>query len=270
MKKTFTTLILIPIKQIIEKLLEIFFGNGNSYKVRVYRVKKSENLRNTNIPHSRIFPKATYSPWENDFAFNKVYEVAKEYTMVDEYRMYELFRLASQAAKLKGAFLEVGVWRGGSSVIIQAALDHVAANNKLYIADTFKGVVKAGSTKDTFYQGGEHADTNVDFVKNLFSEVQKKLPEILVGIFPDDHKVLDIDQLAFLHSDVDAYESTKGIIEWCLPKMVKGGIIVFDDYGFRGAEGVTEYVNEFLANKFVSENFHFIHNLNGHAILIKT
>ena len=195
--------------------------------------------------------------------------MAKDYTLVDKYRMYELFQLAKQAAKVDGAFLEVGVWRGGSSAVIQAALDKGDTNKKFYIADTFQGVVKAGSDKDTSYQGSEHADTDVDFVKNLFNKIDKKLPQILIGIFPDDHNSLDIEKLAFVHSDVDAYQSTKDIIEWCLPRMSKGGVIVFDDYGFRGCEGVTEYVNELMKISTVNQHYNFIHNLNGHAILIR-
>ena len=100
--------------------------------------------------------------------------------------------------------------------MVQAALDSVDANKKFYIADTFQGVVKAGSEKDTSYRGGEHADTDVDFVKNLFGKVDKKLPEILIGIFPEDHKSLAIEELAFVHSDVDACQSTKDIIFFVL------------------------------------------------------
>jgi len=260
MKKAIKTMFLRPIKRLIEK----------TFGILILKVANAKDLsRIDSMPHSEVLPLATYSPWEKDAIFNKVYEVAKDFTLVDKYRMYELFQLSSQAAKVDGVFLEVGVWRGGSSAVIQAALENVDANKKFYIADTFQGVVKAGSDKDTFYHGGEHSDTSVDFVKNLFSKVDKKLPEILIGIFPDDHKSLDIENLAFVHSDVDAYQSTKDIIEWCLPRMSKGGIIVFDDYGFRGCEGVTEYVNDLIKNPPINENYSFIHNLNGHAILIR-
>ena len=44
-----------------------------------------------------------------------------------------------------------------------------------------------------------------------------------------------------------------------------GGIVVYDDYGFKGCDGITTHVNEQiqLQDRFV------IHNLNGHAIIIK-
>lgn len=249
-----------PIKRVVEKSLGL----------EITRVVSERKLTKAqDVPHSRVLPIATYSPWKNDTKFRNVYEIAKDYTLVDEYRMFELYQLASQAAKSEGDFLEVGVWRGGSSAIVQTALSNCQSDSKFYIADTFQGVVKAGSKEDTVYQGGEHSDADISDVKELFKKIDKNEPEILVGIFPDDHKELNIESLAFVHSDVDAYESTKGVIEWCLPKMAKGGIIVFDDYGFGGCEGVTRYVNQIAFDSEISQNFRFIHNLNGHAILIK-
>lgn len=221
------------------------------------------------IIHQKIFPQATYSPWINDIKFQNVYKIAKNYTLIDEYRMYELYQLASQAAKLNGDFLEVGVWRGGSSAIIKSAVKNLNLKNKFYIADTFKGVVKAGSVYDTKYKGGEHNDASITHVKRLFKQIQLPVPKILVGIFPDDHKMLDIKKLAFVHCDVDAYESTKDIIEWCLPKMIKGGVIILDDYGFSSCEGVTSYINFIVKDSLLLKKFRFIYNINGHAVLIK-
>ena len=49
-------------------------------------------------------------------------------------------------------------------------------------------------------------------------------------------------------------------------RYAKGGIVVYDDYGFSACEGITRYVNEQVkeADRVV------LHNLNGHAIVIKT
>ncbi len=43
-------------------------------------------------------------------------------------------------------------------------------------------------------------------------------------------------------------------------------MVVFDDYGFFGCEGVTQAVDELVAQR---EDVTFIYNLNGHAVLIK-
>ena len=47
--------------------------------------------------------------------------------------------------------------------------------------------------------------------------------------------------------------------------LVVGGVIVFDDYGGDGMDGVQQAVHE-IASKLPGV---LIHNLNGHALLVK-
>lgn len=218
--------------------------------------------------YSKILPHSRYSPWGCDKYFQKNFDILRNYTLVDEYRLFELYTLALQCCTLDGDFLEVGVFKGGSAGIIQSALNKLESNKKFYIADTFNGVVKTNPEKDNAYTGGEHA-VSISYVQKLFSLLSFQPPNVLTGVFPDDHPNFNPQKLCFVHSDVDAYDSTKDIIEWCLPKLVVGGIIVFDDYGFEACQGVTEYVNTFMLSKSNLNQFRFIHNLNGHAILIK-
>ena len=49
--------------------------------------------------------------------------------------------------------------------------------------------------------------------------------------------------------------------------MIKGGFIIFDDYGIFGVEQVTRFVNEIKIKE--KKNFHFINNYMGQCILIK-
>jgi O-methyltransferase len=228
--------------------------------------KKAYPRLKPHIGHERIFPLATYAPWQDDQAFNDVYAIAKDYTLVDKFRLYELYSLVSQLKDADGAFLEVGVWRGGSSAVIQKALASAnRAKGRFYIADTFKGVVKAAGDKDSYYKGGEHADTDEALVRDLFAKCNLPVPDILKGIFPDDHPDVIKDAIRFLHSDVDSYQSTKDIIAWALPRLSPNAVMVFDDYGFMGCEGVTDFCNELRADP----GFFFVHNLNGHAVFIK-
>jgi O-methyltransferase len=69
----------------------------------------------------------------------------------------------------------------------------------------------------------------------------------------------------FCHIDVDVYQSAKDIVDWIWDKLVVGGIIVFDDYGFPTCTGVTKYVNE----QDGKPDRLIIYNINGHAIMIK-
>jgi len=223
------------------------------------------NPKALELKHQKIFPRATYSPWYSDPEFSQVFMAIHKNTMVDMYRLYELWSIAKQLAGVEGCFLEVGACRGGTG----ALLAHVAANSspsrQVYLADTFKGVVKTGPM-DTDYVDGHHSETSIEIVKDLLASMNLTNTTVLEGIFPEDTAAqVTSDKIALLHSDVDVYQSTKDVVEWALPRLSVGGVIIFDDYGFYSCEGVTRYVNELRAH----ENLFFVHNLNGHAVLIK-
>jgi O-methyltransferase len=225
--------------------------------------KPYSNANFKDILHQEIIPIATYCPWLSDRAFLDIYAKVRKNTLVDIYRCYELWTIAKQL-NIDGCVLEVGVWRGGTGALITSAVKSSGLDRKIFLADTFEGVVKAGAN-DTNYKGGEHSDTSKDAVLSLLNSMALKNVEVLKGVFPDDTGHQIKENIALLHCDVDVYESTRDVIEWALPRMLKGALIVFDDYGFSGCEGVTRYVNELrIGNRFL-----FLYNLNGHAVCIK-
>lgn len=228
----------------------------------VFRELQFSSLQE-DIPHTQIIPYASYSPWKNDADFRKVYERIKSFTLVDEYRCFELWSLVRQVLTLPGDVLEVGVWRGGTAAVLANAVSG-SPDTKLYLCDTFQGVVKAGN-KDTNYTGGEHSDTSEQIVVDLLESFDLSNFYLRKGIFPDDFndEFLNVE-IKFCHIDVDTYSSAKDILEYVWKNLVKRGMVVFDDYGFWGCEGITKYFNELdLPGSYK------IHNLNGHGILIK-
>jgi O-methyltransferase len=156
------------------------------------------------------------------------------------------------------------VWRGGTAAVLaKAAGEHTT----VFLCDTFQGVVKAGEL-DAIYKGGEHSDTSEDIVISLFDKLNINNYQIIKGIFPDQHaEKLTDKQFKLCHIDVDVYQSAKDIFNWVWPRLVAGGLVVFDDYGFAACEGITTLVNE-LSDSV--ENSIFVYNINGHGIMIKT
>ncbi len=227
----------------------------------LFIIKKSEEKKG----YTQAFPLATYAPWLKDDLFAEIYEAIKDYTLVDQYRCYELWQLVAETQKLSGALIEIGVWKGGTAAIIAKRAKLLNIKDKIYLCDTFKGVVKAG-VNDSTYEGGEHADVSVDAVEGLIKRLKLGNTKILTGIFPEETgDLIKEKKFRFGHIDVDVYQSAKDSAEWLWPKLVKGGIIVFDDYGFQGCDGVTRFVNEERQKK----DRLIVHNLNGHAIMIK-
>jgi O-methyltransferase len=214
-------------------------------------------------PYQTNVPAATYAPWLADSDFLRCYNIIKTYTLVDIYRCYELWQLTQESAKLSGCLLEIGAWKGGSGAIISQSAKIAGISDSVYLCDTFTGVVKAGAF-DNQYRGGEHADTSEQIVRDLMKSLNLS-PQILRGIFPEETGQYIKELLRFVHIDVDVYQSAKDILEWIWPRLVFGGIVVFDDYGFFSCKGVTMLVNELRARK----DCLVVHNLNGHGIIFK-
>lgn len=236
---------------------EIFKVDNNYF----YHVKWEDRSHIQRFKHSIILPKNTYSPWSEDEDFIETFKIIQNNTLVDIYRCYSLWSLSKQLKDIKLPMIEIGVWRGGTSYILAKN----NPNNKVYLCDTFEGVVKA-TNEDTVYKGGEHSDTSEDIVNELLKDFTNT--EIVKGIFPETAtKEMEDSEFKLCHIDVDVYQSAKDIFEWVWSKIIVGGIVVFDDYGFAACEGITKLVNEIVQHH---KDLIFSYNLCGHAIIVKT
>jgi O-methyltransferase len=216
--------------------------------------------------HGMAFPISTYSPWDADPEFRKVYKQVRKNTLVDIWRLYELWSLLGELVDIPGAIVEVGVWRGGSGAMMAERLATLGLQDRVYLCDTWQGVVKT-SDVDTYYHGGEHDDTSRTIVETLVKRLGLTNVELLQGIFPEDtaDRIPDDVKLRLCHIDVDVYQSAADVFAWAWPRLSPGGIAVFDDYGFPACPGITKFVDEQrgLADRLV------IHNINGHGLVIK-
>jgi O-methyltransferase len=218
------------------------------------------------LPHSVVRPLATYAPWRSDHEFQAAYELVRSNTLVDFYRCYDLWQLVSEAGKLRGGdILEIGVWRGGTGCLMARRAKLTGVQATVFLCDTFQGVVKAGSS-DRHYAGGEHSDTSEAIVTDLANRLGLDNIKILRGIFPEQTGPIVADaSFRLCHIDVDVYESGREILAWVWPRLLHGGMVVFDDYGFLSTGGITRLVNE---ERLKTDRL-MLHNLNGHAVFVK-
>ena len=59
--------------------------------------------------------------------------------------------------------------------------------------------------------------------------------------------------------------TSRASVDWIWERLVEGGAVVFDDFGFRNTAGITRYVEEQVPRP---DRIVF-HNLNGHAVIVK-
>lgn len=224
-------------------------------------------IQQTKYSYDVVSPHAEYCPWNLDQAFIASMSHTHGHTLVDVYRLFELWKLTEQSSKLsKGDILEIGTYKGGSGAIIakQASLSCPADTN-VYLCDTFTGIIKVGDRDGAACENGQHKASITD-VLTVVNSMSLTNVNILSGIFPEDtgHAIED-KKFRLCHIDVDIYQSAVDVLDWVWPRMVKHGIVVYDDYGFRHCDGITYLVEEQMK---MSDRL-VMTNLNGHAVVIK-
>ena len=76
-----------------------------------------------------------------------------------------------------------------------------------------------------------------------------EVPEYEFWISGEEDSDLDNPEfkISLLHIDIDLYEATKIILELLYPKVVNGGVIIFDEYGTFGGETIA--IDEYFRGK---------------------
>lgn len=155
----------------------------------------------------------------------------------------EMFHIASMvlaAGKIEGDMAEVGVAYGATAKIIST----FKGNKELHLFDTFDGVPFVSKEDDPSIKVGV-CKTSLEFVqKNLEGENNVKFYK---GIFPATASSVSDRRFAFVHLDVDVYQSTKDALEFFYPRLNRGGILLSHDYSYYG--GVKKAFDDFFADK---------------------
>lgn len=240
-----------------------------------YRIEKKRTIRN-------------FSSESIEQEFLEIYDLCKPYTMTSIERMYSLYKAVEYIVKndIKGEFVECGVWRGGSVMLIaQMLANRGIQEKKIYLYDTFEGMSEATSldvssdgrvAKSKMNEYGYNEDGSSkwcyadlkDVKKNLgltnykssnFSFIKGKVEDTIPSKIPDEN-------IALLRLDTDWYESTKHELIHLFPKISSNGVLIIDDYG--AWNGCKKAVDEY----FGSQEFQLLLNRIDYTgrIAIKT
>jgi O-methyltransferase len=134
------------------------------------------------------------------------------------------------------------VWKGHSAKFLAEIARR--AGSRLHLFDTFAGMPQTDPEKD-FHREGNFADTSLDGVKEFLSDYSAATV-FHPGFIPNTFAGLESAQIAFVNIDVDIYKSVKDSLEFVYPRMLPGGTILFDDYGWHSCPGAREAVDEFV------------------------
>jgi len=70
-----------------------------------------------------------------------------------------------------------------------------------------------------------------------------------VGYIPDSFSASPPDKIIYLHIDLNSTKPTIDALNFFSPRLLQGGIIIFDDYGNTGYPDTKKQIDEFFKNK---------------------
>lgn len=182
---------------------------------------------------------------------NKFYWYSDLQRVQKSIAQYEIYK---KIINIPGAFFELGVYKG-CSFIRFATYRNMLENNfsrKFYGFDTFGKFpldeIKSSEDEvfvEQFIKGGGDS-IPVEELKNILDKKKIENYELLKGnIFnslPNFLKNNKEIKIALLHLDMDTYEPTSFALSLLSERMVKGGVIVVDDYN--SVFGATKALDE--------------------------
>ena len=147
------------------------------------------------------------------------------------FRVHQILWATQNCFKLDGDFVECGTGRG---MMMSAALHSLEnwneSNKNLYLCDTFEpfGIDPETGRNDKRFGVRDTYAKSLNDVEANFSEWKRI--NFVVGFVPDSLESVVIEKVAFLHIDLNSAAAEVGALRYFWPKVVKGGIIVLDDY----------------------------------------
>lgn len=176
------------------------------------------------------------------------------YTMTGPIRTIVLIRAVRYLVqnRIPGDLVECGVWKGGSMMAVAKTLLRLnATDRRLWLYDTYAGMSEP-TTQDV-------SVSNFSAQKGDLRVPLEAVKKAVLGTGYDGQKVVFVqgkveetvpaqapERIALLRLDTDWYDSTRHELIHLFPRLVRGGVLIIDDYGhWLGARRATdEYFRE--------------------------
>lgn len=197
-------------------------------------------------------------------------DAVRRHTMTGAARIHALLDAVAYVVRsdIPGAFVECGVWRGGSVLAMLLKLQDLGIRDRdVFLYDTFEGMTVPTAADTSAYEPsalstwrqaaaeGRRAWERL-FSPAVFNEsdvrrlllgsgypperlhfVKGPVEQTLPGTIPGD--------VALLRLDTDWYESTRHELEHLYPRLRRGGVLIIDDYGHW--DGCRRAVDEYFS-----------------------
>jgi O-methyltransferase len=169
--------------------------------------------------------------------FKKAYATAQATSPWDgftsQWRVYIVCWFADMVKDLEGHFVECGVNTGAYSRAVIDYIEFEKLRKTFFLLDTFEGLDASQITDKEKVVGIQdyltHYRDVYEQVKETFSGFHVKL---IKGIVPGTLKECDAAKICYLSIDMNSVVPEIAAASFFWDRIVKGGVIILDDYGF--------------------------------------
>ncbi len=150
-------------------------------------------------------------------------------------------------------FVECGVADGFSALYTLAEIRSNKKKktlSKMHLFDSWGPMKKEDLLESELPSEGRYSELELNVTKNNLKEYN----DLIVyhkGYIPEIfHQIpKPPDSIVYMHVDVNSTKPTIDSLEYFFPKLVNGGVILFDDYGWNNHKDTKHAVDEFFKNK---------------------
>jgi hypothetical protein len=200
--------------------------------------------------------------------FAAAYNAAKEtnpwpgFTLM--WRIHVVCWFAEYAKHFEGDFVECGVNTGAYARSVIEYIDFPSTGKTFYLLDTFQGLDSSLVSEEEVKAGilNYNYRNTYEEVKKTFSPFQTK---IIKGSIPGTLQECKTDKICYLSIDMNNVAPEIAALEYFWDKVVKGGVILLDDYGFP-----QHLLQKKAFDKFAAQRKHEILTLpTGQGVILK-
>jgi hypothetical protein len=170
-----------------------------------------------------------------------------------------IFALLKSVLHLPGDIAEAGVYQGNSLLSIGLYLHQRQLPFKKIVfgCDSFMGFnesvldeIALGGDFDGEKRVGGFSDTSYEALRSKVEKLGlERNVQLVPGYFQQSLASLENHRFCFVHLDCDIYESYQVCLKFFYPRMVPGGVILFDEYNDPHWPGCNKAVDEFFRNR---------------------
>lgn len=194
-------------------------------------------------------------------------QLTKLETLLSLDRSANIIRYSEMVKDLQGDIAEFGCFRCGSFELLAKLNPH---KNCIAI-DSFEGLPKPNEY-DTYHKEKDFNEVEYEAVYGYFKTLYPNV-ELLKGFSPDVFlSIPEFREFSLVHIDVDLYSSTYHGLDFFYPRLVKGGVIILDDFGFKSTEGSKKATLDFaetIEPEFKGELFYYPEHSHKQYLIVK-